>query len=176
MSMATVGAIVGMASSAYSASQSAKLAGQAAEDPFGKGNRQYYQRQLARLYRYPGAVFDDPAFKASLDLGLQGVKRTMASSGFLDSGNLDIELFRFGQGAGLDWFNKQATTLGNLAGAQMGPSYGAAVGAQGLANQGWSDAANQLGSAWSIYNRNHPAPAPTGGDGDWSYNDPGAGG
>ena len=57
------------------------------------------------------------------EAGLDAVTRKMASQGYLGSGNMMAALQKYGG----DFFNAETARLGNLAGAQFGPSGGAAL-------------------------------------------------
>lgn len=150
MSMGTVGAVVSIAGTAYGAYQQNQMAEAAGRDPFGSGNRQHYQRRLRTLTENPDSIFRSGPFRSALDLGLQGVERRMASMGFASSGNILAGLMEFGQSFGLDWIKNQQQLYGQLAGAQMAPSYGAAVTGGASAMEGWGNAMGQLGSLMAV--------------------------
>lgn len=159
MSLATTGAIVGIAGTAYGAYQSSQMAGQAAKDPFGKGNRKFYQRQLKDLITHPESILTSAPFKSALDLGLTSVHKMMAAQGFLGSGNEAAALMKYGETFGLDWLRTQEQTLAQLAGSGMQPSYGAAVGGTQVAGQMWDDAMSQAGALGQrLLTQNRPGP------------------
>lgn len=145
MSLATAGAVVGIAGTAYGAYQQSQMAGAAGRDPFGKGNRKLYQGQLRDLMRNPSSIFSDAAFRSALDVGLTGVEKKMAAQGFLGSGNEAAGLMGYGESFALDWFKNQRDALAQMAGSGMQPSYGAAVAGAGNAADLWGNAAYQTG-------------------------------
>lgn len=149
MSMAITASVVGIAGTAYGAYQSSQMssmAGRAGKDPFGKQNRVFYRQRLRHLVEDPNSAFRDPAFMASQDQGLKAVQRTMAAQGFLGSGNEATALMDYSQSHALDWLKSQEELFAQLGGAQLQPSYGAAVAGQAGAMQGWNNSMGQLGS------------------------------
>ena len=139
-------AIVGAASKMYSANQTAKAAGGA--DPYKKW-RHPAARALQNLMRDPSSILKDPMYQGSLELGLQGVSRHMAATGFLDSGNMATALMDYGQKSALGWLQNQEQFLAQLAGAINSPANGAAGTYQ--AGQQMTGAMGQLGSAMAIF-------------------------
>lgn len=145
MSLATTGAIVGIAGTAYGAHQQSQMAGKAGKDPFGKHNRKMYQMQLRDLMADPSSIFRSDPFRSALDVGLTGVEKKMAAQGFLGSGNEAAALMGYGESFALNFFENQRDALAQLAGSGMQPSYGAAVAGAGNAADLWGNAAYQTG-------------------------------
>lgn len=140
-------AVVGAAGNIYSANKQAKAAKQA--DPFSK-YRSYYGKQLKSLWEDPGSILENPAFKASLDFGLNSVARSMAAQGFLGSGNEATALFDYGQVHALDWLSNQEDFLAKLAGAYQNNG-ATTVAGLGAAGQGYQDALSQLGATFGLF-------------------------
>lgn len=113
-----------------------------ASDPFGS-QRAQYQQQLSALMANPSSVFQDEGYKASLEQGLGGVERTMASKGLLGSGNEAAELQKYGQTFATDYLNQRIAQLSGLAGAGISPNPSAGLQAYG---QGVDTASQSLAS------------------------------
>lgn len=111
-----------------------------AGDPFGS-QRGQYQQQLAQLMANPSSVFEDEGYKASLNQGLGGVERLMASKGLLGSGNEAAELEKYGQTFAGDYLQQRIAQLSGLAGAGFGPNPGPGLSAY---NQGVDTASQSL--------------------------------
>lgn len=141
--------IVGAAIGAYgnmSAADKAAKAGKRA-DPFGK-YRRFYGDELKNMWQNPGSILENPAFRASMDFGLHGVARTMASQGFLGSGNEAAALMDYGQTHALSWLDNQQKFLAELAGAGTngaGTQVQAAQASNGMFNQGMGQLGSLLG-------------------------------
>ena len=114
---------MGILSGLYGLNQSnqlTKLGQQAMErsDPFGPYRKQYGD-QLSALMADPSSISKYPGYQAGLD----AITRKMASQGYLGSGNMMAALQKYGG----DFFDKEATRLGQFAGAQFGPNTSAAL-------------------------------------------------
>jgi len=96
-----------------------QTAAAAAADPFAS-QRGQYQQQLLGLMKDPSSIFKDPAFTSSLNVGLEGVARTLGSQGMGQSGSQAAALEQYGQTSALNFFNQQADRLGVLSGATSG--------------------------------------------------------
>lgn len=123
-----------------------KIAGNAAAaaDPWGaSGGRAQASGQLQQLLADPNYVTQLPGYQA----GLQAVQRSLASQGYLASGNMMAALQKYGG----DFYNNAVNQLGGLAGAGVNPGTGAQLGLQGniaantLAGQGLYDIGAGLG-------------------------------
>ena len=111
-------------------------------DPFAS-QRGQYQTMLSKTMANPGEFGSSPAYQFAFDQGLQGVNRSLAKGGMLNSGNRLTELTKYGQGmAGQQYFN-QANLLSGLAGARSGSPVGAAQALQG----GWAQSQDQATQA-----------------------------
>jgi hypothetical protein len=133
------------------ASQMRKLAERASQqqDPFA-GQRAGYAAELKALESDPSKLFSSPTYKA----GEQAVIRSMASQGYLGSGNMATALQEYG-GRALD---TERSRLAQLAGAQFAPSGGETlIKGTAAANEQASRALASLGYSIrgfeDIYNR-----------------------
>lgn len=125
------GSLLSLISGGYGMYQGNKMQGLAKEafarsDPFG-AHREQYAQQLQGLMQNPSSFLEDPTYKAALDQGQQAVERRMASQGYLGSGNMAAELQSHAMGFANDYLNQRISQLSGLAGAGMGPNYGAAL-------------------------------------------------
>jgi len=91
-----------------------KLANDAAakSDPFGP-YREGYAKKLQALEANPGTLRNTPGFFTGQDM----INRSMASKGYLGSGNQAAALQRFGG----DFYHQEANRLATLAGANINP-------------------------------------------------------
>ena len=91
-----------------------KLANDAVEksDPFGP-YREGYAKKLQALEANPGTLRNTPGFFTGQDM----INRSMASKGYLGSGNQAAALQRFGG----DFYHQEANRLAGLAGASIQP-------------------------------------------------------
>lgn len=91
-----------------------KLANDATEksDPFGP-YREGYAKKLQALEANPGTLRNTPGFFTGQDM----INRSMASKGYLGSGNQAAALQRFGG----DFYHQEANRLAGLAGANINP-------------------------------------------------------
>lgn len=114
-------------------------------DPFWQ-ERKAYQAQLSDLMKNPGEFASSPMYQFAFDQGMQGVNRSMAAKGMLNSGNRLAELTKFGQGLASQQFTPMANLLGKLAGVDAG-SPGAALSGMVTARGQDIDAATSRGNA-----------------------------
>lgn len=122
------GAVITTAGSIYESSQQNKIANRGlslAEDTQGK--QDYYNQQLMQLMANPGDFLNNPLFKSTLDVGLQGANRSMAAQGYLGSGNQATALEKYGQSFASSQLFQQEQLLGNLSGASLNPAGGLQV-------------------------------------------------
>lgn len=101
-----------------------------------------YNTQLQALINDPSSFLTSGIFQKSLDQGLQGVSRQMASSGFLGSGNQATALESYGQGQALSALQGQEQLLASLSGLQSSASTAQSMG---VAVNAQSAASGQLG-------------------------------
>lgn len=80
-------------------------------DPMGMGPRAQYLQQLNELMKNPGSIDKSPGYKAGLD----AVQRSMASQGYLGSGNMMLALKDYGGKS----FDQEVARLSQLAGVGM---------------------------------------------------------
>lgn len=114
-------------------------------DPWGP-QRGQYQDQLNTFMKDPSTIFQDPAFQAARDQGLQGVARTMGASGMGNSGNTQAALYKYGDTFAYDAENNKYKQLADLAGVNAGsPAAAGAIMAQGNNNQNANTAAGLTG-------------------------------
>lgn len=129
----------------------------AAADPF-RGQRAQYQKQLSDLYKDPSSITESASYKFRLQQGQQSLERSMAAKGLLGSGNLALELQRYGQEMASTEFDKEVARLGMLSGASPGsPAAGAQLGA-GLLGQAAGEDFNRAG--YSAYAESFAGGAP----------------
>ena len=101
-------------------------------DPMGYGPRADFLAQLQALMADPSKITSMPGYAA----GLKGVERTMASQGYLGSGNMAVAAANYGGGR----FNDEIARLATLAGVGQPlsvsrPDVGAAIQGQSAASQ-----------------------------------------
>src|SRR5262249_14323874 len=101
-----------------------------ASDPFGPYRKQYGDQLLA-LMSDPNSVTKLPGYQFQFDQGAEAVSRKMASKGYAGSGNLGTALTEYGQNFASSYFDKEATRLATLAGANIGPNFGASLSGYG---------------------------------------------
>lgn len=100
-----------------------------------------YNAQLMQLMANPGQFLSNPLFKSTLDVGLQGVNRSMQASGYKGSGNQATALEQYGQSFASSQLFQQEQLLGGLSGASLNPAGGLQV-----ASNAASSAAGSLNS------------------------------
>lgn len=144
--MAWVGPAISAAASIWGSMEQGRQAKAAAKraDPFMRYRRQYGD-MLQRFMTNPSGMLDDPAFKASVKFGTQGVTRMMAASGFRDSGNETLGLGEYLQSTAMKYMQQQEQFLSHLAGADFNYNPGNLMAAQGSAAQGMGAGIGQLG-------------------------------
>jgi hypothetical protein len=120
-----------------------------ASDPFGK-YRGVYGDQLLALMANPESVKDLPGYQFQFDQGAEAVQRKLASKGYGGSGNMGIALTEYGQNFASSYFDREATRLATLAGANIAPNFGAALSGYGLGINTASDSLASLGYG-SVY-------------------------
>jgi len=162
--MPVAGAVIGLATSVYSASQAKKQqkkAQQFAEqqmeqmDPFGKYRDQYAQRL--------NAFMSDPSYlenTAAYKMRLQAANRSMAAQGYTGSGNGTMAAAEAASMA----YQQEFDNLAMLSGATNGQSarasaYGTAAGAMSQANDnylgGLAGVANNLTNTATIFGNSY---------------------
>ncbi|MDE2471588.1 MAG: hypothetical protein KGL35_23375, partial [Bradyrhizobium sp.] len=90
-----------------------------ASDPFAS-SRSTYAGMLNNLMKNPSSIVSTPGYQG----GLQGVEASMASQGYLGSGNMMSALQNYSGNI----YNQQVQTLGQLAGANINPNANAYLG------------------------------------------------
>lgn len=160
MTVATIGTVVGAIGGTMSivnqlsGGSSMQSAGQnaiAASDPFG-AYRGTYANKLNAFMANPATAMNDPALQAQMNLGMQGVNRSMAAQGFLGSGNQATALYNYGMGQAQSWEQQQQQFLAMLAGAGVVPNAtGAGLNAMGAGYGMQQDAFGQLGAAMNMF-------------------------
>lgn len=102
-----------------------------AADPF-RAQRQQYADKLSDLYKDPSSITESASYKFRVGQGQKALERSMAAKGMLGSGNLGLELQRYGQEMASTEFDKEVNRLGMLAGAAPGSPAAGAQLASGL--------------------------------------------
>jgi hypothetical protein len=100
-----------------------------AADPY-RSQRAQWQQPIVDLMKDPSSILQDPTFKASLDLGLEGVNRTAGAQGMSLSGNKLAALQQYGQTAGYNAIQTKLKNLMDLGGVTSGSPAGAAAAIQ----------------------------------------------
>lgn len=102
-----------------------------AGDPFGP-YRGAAAQQLMSLMADPSQVTKLPGYQFMLDQGLQAVGRGDASKGLNRSGNMDVDLLKYGEGYASEAYQQQIQQLSAMAGvnfpANPGPGLNAVAG------------------------------------------------
>ena len=143
-SMGMVGSGLNLGSSLYGLYESAemqRLGKKAANappfDPLGYGERAQWLQQLQALTSDPSSITGMPGYQA----GMEAVNRSMASQGYIGSGNMMNAMSQYGGG----FYDREVARLAGLAGAQYQPTpqadYRAGIAASG---QGAALAGNSL--------------------------------
>lgn len=149
---AVTGAVIGAATTLYSANQAKKQQKEAqkfaneqmeAMDPFAE-HRPYYADQLKALTDDPSKIKDTATYKARL----MAAERTMASQGYTGSGNAMVAAADAGAAA----YGQEMEYLMALSGATQGlgaraSAYGTAAGAMGNANDNYLGAIGGIGNS-----------------------------
>lgn len=120
-----------------------------ASDPFGQ-YRSVYGNQLLALMANPESVKDLPGYQFQFDQGAEAVQRKLGSKGYGGSGNMGVALTEYGQNFASGYFDKEATRLATLAGANISPNFNAAISGYGSGIDTASSALASLGYA-SVY-------------------------
>lgn len=123
--------LLNLGSGVYGLTQAQKMKNLAkdaytASDPFGP-QRAQYAKQLQDLMKDPSSLKDEPGYKFQEEQGEQAVTRQMAAKGYLGSGNMGVALTEYGQGFANNYLNQRISTLSQLAGAGISPSFGASL-------------------------------------------------
>jgi hypothetical protein len=108
-----------------------------------QGQQAYYNNQLQNLMNNPSGYLQNPLFTSSLAVGEQGVNRSLASQGYLGSGNQQTALLQYGNSFANSQVMQQEQLLAGLSGLQASTSSGQAISA---ASGAQSSSFNQLGS------------------------------
>jgi hypothetical protein len=135
---AAVVGVVGLAAGAYEYSQSSAIQKKALAMGATQQDKQNLAfSQLQTLMQDPSAFLKDPLFQSSLDTGLTGVSRQMASAGYLGSGNQMTALEQYGQSFASSQLLSQEQLLAGMSGTGFNPASAAGVsaGAQGQSFQ-----------------------------------------
>ena len=103
---------------AGTAGSNAQTAANAA-DPWGP-QRGQYQTQLNAFMKDPSTIFQDPAYKAALNQGLEGTARIQGASGMGNSGNNLAALTQYGDTFAYNAENNKFNQLSQLAGVNAG--------------------------------------------------------
>lgn len=90
-------------------------------NPFG-AYRPMYGEQLAMNMADPNAFENDPAYQFIRDQGLEAVTRKMAAGGYTGSGNMAMELAKYGSGLAATYRGEEMDRLAQLAGAGIQPA------------------------------------------------------
>lgn len=121
-----------------------------AADPWGP-QRGKYQTELNSFMADPSTIFQDPAYKAALGQGLEGVQRTLGAQGMGNSGNNAAALMKYGDTFAYNAENNKFNQLSQLAGVNAGsPAAAAAALMQGNNNQNANTAGGLAGAAGLI--------------------------
>ena len=127
-------------------------------DPF-QSQRAQYQTQLAGLMKNPSSILQDPMFKAASDNAMRGVAQSMP--GYAGSTNMADAMYQTEATLGLQFLSSQEQTLAQLAGANITPNFGPAIGGRDLASGNVGAGVNSL-----LYGPGYGAPGyGTGGPG-----------
>jgi hypothetical protein len=102
-----------------------KMAEEAMRDPLA-GQRQQYAGELSALRADPSRLTSLPGYKA----GEQAVQRSMASQGYLGSGNMMVALQDYGGRI----YDAEVQRLSDLAGFGFNPKAGVGAGVSGAAS------------------------------------------
>jgi len=78
-----------------------------------------YEAKLRALLDNPDAIANTGAYKFALQQGQQGLERSAAAKGMLNSGNTLAELTKYGQGMASQQYGSEADRLGKLTGQQQ---------------------------------------------------------
>lgn len=147
------GSLLSVGSGLYGAYQGREMQQMAQQafgrsDPFGPQRAQYAE-QLSKLMADPSSIKNDPGYKQAFDQGQLARERSIAARGLIGSGNAAIELQEYGQTFGMDYLNNRIAQLAGLAGANIGPNFGAAMSGYGggadLQSQGLASIGYGLG-------------------------------
>lgn len=142
-----------------------------ASDPFGK-YRSVYGDQLLALMADPSSITKRPGYQFQFDQGAEAVQRKLASKGYGGSGNMGVALTEYGQNFASSYFDKEATRLATLAGANISPNFSSSLGGYASGIDTASAALASLGYA-SVYaggasqgtpGASPPRPNPAGGE------------
>jgi hypothetical protein len=105
-----------------------------AADPY-RSQRAQWQQPIVDLMKDPSSILKDPAFQASLNLGLENTSRAAGAAGMGLSGNRLADLQKYGQSAGYSAIQTKLKNLEDLAGVNSGsPAAAAKAIEQGKTN------------------------------------------
>jgi hypothetical protein len=84
----------------------------------------FYTNRLYDLMRDPSSFERTPGFRAALDSGRQAIERSAAARGMGNSGNVLMELMKYGTGLGSQEYGNQVNRLAGLSREEQGnPDY-----------------------------------------------------
>lgn len=128
-------------------------------DPFA-AERPQYADALRRMMTDPNSFAGDPSYQFRVGQGQQALERSNAAKGYLGSGNMNLDLTKYGQDMGSQEYQNQYARLAQLSGANTGsPATAGQVygqGMQNVANQNQQTSGSLGNVARSVYD-NWPA-------------------
>lgn len=99
----------------------------------------YYNQLLQELLANPQTITQDPGFNFSFSKGLEAVERSNAARGLTGSGNVSVDLLRFGEEFSSRFLQQRENLLAGLSGAQAASSPAQFIGAGVAANGSATD-------------------------------------
>ena len=118
-------------------------------DPYGP-YRANAASQLSSLSSDPSSIMKNPGYQFGMQQGEQALTRSLASGGYLGSGNAAIALEQYGQTYAGQMLSQEQARLANLAGANQSPAQGAVAGA-GMNNMGWGQIGSGIGQLFGSH-------------------------
>jgi hypothetical protein len=124
-------------------------------DPFAS-ERPAYMMMLREMMTNPNYMMQDPSYNFRVRQGQDALERSNAARGYLGSGNMNLDLTRYGQDMGSQEYEKQFGRLSSLAGVNAGsPAAAGQAYGQGMTNvagQNQQTSGSLWNAARNIYN------------------------
>lgn len=99
----------------------------------------FYNDLLMKLLQDPSTITQDPGFNFSFGKGIEAVERSNAARGLTGSGNVAVDLLRFGEEFSSRFLQQRENLLAGLSGAGAASSPAQFIGAGVQANASATD-------------------------------------
>ncbi len=151
----TIAAVGSIAVGAKAANDQKKLGKRALKGADAvQAKQDFYNEMLMDLLKNPSTITNDPGFQFSFGKGLEAVERSNAARGLVGSGQVSVDLLRFGEEFSSRFLQQRENLLAGLSGAGAASSPAQFIGAGVAANSSATDILSQtLGSLGYSFGR-----------------------